>query len=230
MHIHDVLADPDYTARDYQKHGQFRTNLGVPLLREGVPVGVFTLTRPVVDPFNQREIELVETFADQAVIAIENTRLLNELRESLAQQIATADVLKVISRSTFDLKAVLDALVASAARLCEADMAAINRQKGDVFWEVAGYGFPPELEQFMKTHPLEMGRGTTVGRTIQEGKSVHILDVLTDPEYKFVEGAKVGGTPHGLRRSAAARRHADWRDHVDAPRGPAVYRKADRTG
>ena len=102
-------------------------------------------------------------------------------------------MLKVISRSTFDLKAVLDALVASAARLCEADMAAINRQKGDVFWEVAGYGFPPELEQFMKTHPLEMGRGTTVGRTIQEGKSVHILDVLTDPEYKFVEGAKVGG-------------------------------------
>jgi two-component system, NtrC family, sensor kinase len=145
VHIPDVLADPEYTFREAQKRGGYRTALGVPLLREGTPIGVMVLTRPMVRPFDANHIALVTTFADQAVIAIENTRLLNELRESLQQQTATADVLKVISRSTFDLKSVLQTLVESAAQLCDADNSTITRQQGTEFFRAAAYGYSPEL-------------------------------------------------------------------------------------
>jgi signal transduction histidine kinase len=157
-------------------------------------IGAISIYRQEVRPFTDKQIELVQNFANQAVIAIENTRLLNELRQSLQQQTATADVLKVISRSTFDLRSVLDTLVESAARLCDADMASINRQAGEVYRQVASYGYSREFVAFMDTHPLEMGRGTVVGRVVVEGRSLQIPDVLADPEYKFVEGAKVGGT------------------------------------
>jgi signal transduction histidine kinase len=168
--------------------------LAVPMLKENALVGVIVVFRQEVRPFSEKHIELVSNFAKQAVIAIENTRLLNELRQSLQQQTATADVLKVISRSTFDLRSVLDTLVESAARLCGADMASINRQAGEVYRQVASYGYSREFVAFMDTHPLEMGRGTVVGRVVVEGRSLQIPDVLADPEYKFVEGAKVGGT------------------------------------
>src|SRR5262249_54333771 len=141
VHIPDCLADPEYTAHDYARVGKHRSMLGVPLLRDGAPIGVIGLLRTSIKPYNDKQIELVENFAAQAVIAIENSRLLSELRESLAQQPATADVLKVISRSTFDLQTVLRTLIESAAKLCDADQGTITRQKDGVFYRAESYGF-----------------------------------------------------------------------------------------
>jgi GAF domain-containing protein len=193
VHITDVLADPEYTYLEGQRLGGFRTLLGVPLLREATPIGVIVVQRKTVRPFTEQQIDLVTTFADQAVIAIENTRLLNELRESLQEQTATADVLKVISRSTFDLKAVLNTLVESAARLCEADMASIARQRGTNYHLVATHGFPPGYDEYIETLPMAAGRGSVTGRVLLEGKSIQIIDALADPQYTMSEAQRRGG-------------------------------------
>ena len=163
------------------------------MLKDDALVGVMAIFRQEVRPFTDEQIDLLQSFAAQAVIAIENARLLNELRESLQQQTATADVLRVISRSTFDLGTVLDTLVESAARLCEADMASINRQHGDVYRQIASFGQLPDLQVYMDGHPIPAGRGSIVGRTVIAGKTIHVQDVLADPDFNMIDSARIGG-------------------------------------
>ena len=190
VQIVDILADPEYTFTEAQKLGRGRATLAVPLLREATPIGALALQRTEPRPYSPKQIELVETFAAQAVIAIENTRLLRELRESLQQQTATADVLKVISRSTFDLQTVLETLTESAARLCEADMAAITRQDDTFYYYATTYGYPPELDDYFKNVAHEPGQGSVIGRTILHRKTIHVPDVLADAEYTMAETAQ----------------------------------------
>jgi signal transduction histidine kinase len=205
VHAPDVWADRDHALVEQRKVGGYRTVLAVPLMREGVAIGILRLTRNEVQPFTEKQIELVQTFADQAVIAIENVRLFDEvqarteeLSESLQQQTATADVLKVISRSTFDLKSVLQTLVESAARLCEADMANVTRQIDGVFYRAESYGFSAEFMDRVRNIPVEPDRGNVSGRALLEGRSVHIPDIHADPEYTFTEAQELGGVRTGL--------------------------------
>ena len=193
VQIADVEADPEYTFTEGQRVAGFRTVLGVPLEREGETIGVIVLIRMKVQPFSNKQIELVQNFAAQAVIAIENARLLNELRQSLQQQTATADVLKVISRSTFNLQAVLDTLVESATRLCEAQDGFIFLPDGDFFRPAARFGFTPEHHKLVEANPLKIDRGTVSGRAAVEGRVVHVSDVLADPDYTRHDVQKIAG-------------------------------------
>jgi GAF domain-containing protein len=207
VHLHDLLdeANTDFSdGRELSRRMGHRSILSVPLLRENEAIGAIVLRRTEVHPFSDKQIELLQTFADQAVIAIGNVRLFEEvqaktrdLSESLQQQTATADVLKVISRSAFDLQTVLDTLVESAARLCDADMAAITRRIGDVFYRAGLYGFQQEFKDYVRATPVTPDRRTITGRTLLEGHIVHVEDVLADPDYDF-EGQQLSGNPRSF--------------------------------
>ena len=198
VHISDLTAEEVYIAQhdpvavSAVELGGIRTILGVPLLNKGEMLGAFFLSRQEVRPFTDKQIELIKYFAAQAVIAIANTRLLNELRQSLEQQTATADVLKTISRSTFDLQPVLDTLVETAARLCAADMASIATREGEAYRITANYALSPEWNAFVRTLSFSPGRGTVTGRTLLEGQTVQIVDITADPEYALSAASSVG--------------------------------------
>jgi signal transduction histidine kinase len=202
--IEDLRAAPGYIARDPQivagvELAGVRTMLAVPMLKEDELIGTINIYRQEVRPFTDKQIQLVQNFANQAVIAIENTRLLKELRErtddlseSLQQQTATADVLKVISRSAFDLKSVLTTLTESAKSLCGASLGIICLRDGEVMRLQAESGCTPAFVDFMDTHPIRPGRETITGRVFMDGKPVHVPDVQLDSEYNFGSAPIIG--------------------------------------
>jgi GAF domain-containing protein/sensor histidine kinase YesM len=181
-----VSGDPGVTAA--VEIGGARTGLFVPMRKEGEIIGVFVIHRHEVRPFSEKQIDLIENFAAQAVIAIENARLLTELRESLEQQTATSEVLKVISRSAFDLRRVFETVAESAVRLCEADKAFIFRFDGEFLRAEVAYNVSDELRQFVTDNPIRPGRHSGTARAGLERRTIHIHDVTTDPDYTY--GAK----------------------------------------
>jgi class 3 adenylate cyclase len=183
VQIPDVLADPEFTFTESVKIGGMRTMLGVPLLRDGVPMGVFVLSRRAVRPFSDKQIELVQNFSAQAVIAIENARLLTELRGSLQEQTATAEVLQVINSSSGDLEPVFAAMLEKAIRICDANFGNIYRWDGEVLHLLASHNTPPALAEARKHSPLRPYAETPVGRMVAHKAAFHSADMTAMPGY-----------------------------------------------
>jgi GAF domain-containing protein len=202
IHIRDAITELDPieypVSVELRDRWGYRSSLSVPLVRQGVAIGGIAIRRMELEPFTPRQIELLQTFADQAVIAIDNVRLFNETREALDRQTATSEILQVMSRSTSDLQPVLDSVVRSAERLCAADYSFIFLAGDDGFRMAAWSGGQPALIELEKTLTVKPGRGFLVGRVALEARPVHIPDVLVDPEYSWKEGLAVGGSPRTL--------------------------------
>jgi two-component system, NtrC family, sensor kinase len=190
VHLADYRTDQSYLDRDpitvaAIELGGIRTLLVVPMIKSDALMGAITIFRQEVRPFTDKQIELVQNFAAQAVIAIENARLLNELRESLQQQTATADMLKVISRTAFELQPIFDTLVENAVRLCEAERAFLLRFDGKLLRAAASYNVSPELREFVDKNPIAPGRYSISARAALERRTVHVPDIQVDPEYAY---------------------------------------------
>src|SRR5216683_3435483 len=199
VHIPDIREDPEYELQGLARAADYGSALSVPMLREGHPIGAITVGREAAKPFPDEQIELLRTFADQAVIAIENVRLFTELQEknravteahalvseSLEQQTATSEMLKVISRSAFDLQPVFDTMAENAVRLCEAERAFIFRFDGELLRAAASYNVGPEVREFVYRNPVAPGRHSISARAALERRTVHIPDVQADPDYAY---------------------------------------------
>jgi signal transduction histidine kinase len=200
VQVSDVLNDPEYGPKEAAELIGFRCALGVPMMREGHVVGVISVDRSEVGPFSDKQVELLKTFAAQAVIAIENVRLFQELEarnrdltEALEQQTATAEILRVISRSPTELQPVLQAMVETATRLCTAPTGVIYRYDGEFLRPAAFCGFTSAFIDFWQRNEVRLSRGSIVGRAALERRTIQVPDVLADPEYQMTEAQKIAG-------------------------------------
>ena len=237
VHVADLTAEQAYVERDplriaIVEQAGARTFVVVPMLKDNELVGAINVYRQEVRPFTDKQIALLTNFANQAVIAIENTRLLNELRESLQQQTATADVLKVISRSTFDLQLVLENLLESAVRLCGADRGLVYRHDGDVYRVAASCGHSPEWLEIIERYPIHKDRTSATGRAVLDRRVVHIHDILADSEYRWAEDLRSKEEMHRTILAVPMLRKGDIIGVIviRRTRRSAVQRQADRVG
>jgi GAF domain-containing protein/CheY-like chemotaxis protein len=222
VHVEDAETDFESSplVREVARARGWRSALFCPLMRDATSLGMISVTRRQPGSFSLHQVQLLQTFADQAVIAIENVRLFNETKEALEQQTATSEVLQVISRSTFDLDPVFRTLVESAVRLCGAQTGMIFRQVGGVMHLAASDGPNKAFMEYVAAHPIAPGRGAATGRAALEGRTVHILDVEADPEYAY--GGKVLERYRSivavplLRDGKVMGVFALWRHHVEA--------------